>query len=609
MTDNDQFNEHMQELRSAVEEMIAKSKGRDLRRAREIQARLELLAASSSISDEQSRLATLYQISRTLGSSLDLTEALNQVMDAVIELTGASRGCVMLLNRETGQLDLRAARNFERRDLDHEEMQLSRTVINEVLHSAEGIVTSNAQKDARFSDQASVMRYALRSILCVPLRVRDENIGVIYVDNSAKSGLFDESDFDMLDALAIQAAVTIENARLYTQTDATLAQRVAELETLQQIDRELNAGLDLDRVLDLTLAWAVRESGANQGWIAIRSGETPVMSVVTGVGKGSSFNLDEHGEIGPDVPTPVSSHEYFRGRSLNQITIPIRREDLIIAVIGVQRENSPFPPSARPILHRLAEHAAVAIENTRLYRSVQAANLAKSQFISVVSHELRMPMTAICGYADLLRQGAAGSVNEKQANYLNTISSNVNRMEVLVADLSDISRIETGHLKINVGDVPIENYVIETVAGLRPQFEAKNQSIILEVPRDLPHVSADHSRLVQILTNLLSNAHKYTPDGGEIVVTALRMQNQVRVQVRDNGIGISAADQADLFSQFFRSDDPTVRDQQGWGLGLHVAQRLIRLMGGELGFESQYGKGSTFWFSLPIAKSGDKPVS
>ena len=210
MTENDPFNEHMQELRGAVEEMIAKSKGRDLRRAREIQARLELMAKSSSISDEQSRLATLYQISRTLGSSLDLTEALNQVMDAVIELTGASRGCVMLLNRETGQLDLRAARNFERRDLDHEEMQLSRTVINEVLHSAEGIVTSNAQKDARFSDQASVLRYALRSILCVPLRVRDENIGVIYVDNSAKSGLFDESDFDMLDALAIQAAVTIE---------------------------------------------------------------------------------------------------------------------------------------------------------------------------------------------------------------------------------------------------------------------------------------------------------------------------------------------------------------------------------------------------------------
>jgi K+-sensing histidine kinase KdpD len=609
MTAKDTFNEHLLELRSAVEDLISKSKGRDLRRVREIQARLELLAKATSFSDEQSRLAMLYQTSRTLGSSLDLTEALNQVMDAVIDLTGAGRGCVMLLNRETGQLDFRAARNFERRDLDHEEMHLSRTVINEVLHGGEGIVTSNAQKDSRFSDQASVLRYALRSIICVPLRMRDETIGVIYVDNSAKSGLFSESDREMLEALATQAAVTIENARLYTQTDATLAIRVAELETLQQIDRELNAGLDLDRVLDLTLDWAVRESGANQGWIAIRSGETPVMSVVTGVGKGSSFNLDENGEIGQDTPTPVNSHEYFRGRTLNQITIPIRREDVIIAVIGVQRENTPFPPSARPNLHRLAEHAAVAIENTRLYRSVQAANLAKSQFISVVSHELRMPMTAICGYADLLRQGAAGPVSDKQTTYLNTISSNVDRMEVLVADLSDISRIETGHLKINVNVVPIENYVIETVAGIRPQFDSKNQSMVLEVPHDLPQVAADPSRLVQILTNLLSNAHKYTPEGGVIVVAAVPVRDHVRVSVTDDGIGISAADQADLFSQFFRSDDPTVRDQQGWGLGLHVAQRLIRLMGGELGFESEYGKGSTFWFSLPIAEPEDKKVS
>lgn len=609
MTDNEAFDQHLVELRHSIEELISSSKGRALRQAREIQARLELMAKSASYTEEHSRLAMLYQASRTLGSSLDLTEALNQVMDAVIQLTGAGRGCVMLLNRDTGELNLRAARNFERRDLDDEEMELSRTVINQVLHSGEGVVTSNAQTDTRFSDQASVLRYSLRSILCVPLRMRDETIGVIYVDNSAKSGLFDNPDCEMLDALAIQAAVAIENARLYTHADTALAQRLADLETLQQIDRELNSGLDLDRVLELTLEWAVRESDADQGWIAIRSGETPIMSVITGVGKGSTFNLDEHGEIGADTPTFSDELEQYRGRTLHQITMPVRRESVIVAVIGVQRGHTPFPPSVRPTLHRLAEHAAVAIENTRLYRSIQAANLAKSQFISVVSHELRMPMTAICGYADLLRQGAAGPVSEKQLQYLETIQSNVNRMEDLVADLSDISRIETGQLKISVQQIPIEKYVRETVTGFMPQFDLKNQSVSLQVPDDLPMVNADPARLVQILINLLSNAQKYTPEDGVVAVNAHSMMDHVRVSIHDNGIGISTADQADLFSQFFRSDDPTVRDQQGWGLGLHVARRLIRLMGGEIGFESELGEGSTFWFSLPIAKSGEKPVS
>lgn len=599
------FDEHIQELRHAVEDLISNSKGRTLRRAREIQARLELLGRTSMLDDEQTRLAMLYQASRTLGSSLDLTEALNEVMDAVIELTGAGRGCVMLLNRETGELDLRAARNFERRDLDHEEMQLSRTVINEVVQTGEGVVTSNAQTDTRFANQDSVLRYSLRSILCVPLRVRDETIGVIYVDNSAKSGLFSDSDFEMLDALAIQSAVAIENARLYTQTDEALAQRVADLETLQQIDRELNTGLDFDRVLELTLEWAVRETSANQGWIAIRSGETPVMSVVVGVGLGTCFNLDENGEVTASIPILTDTDEVFGGRTLVQITMPVRREDVVIAVIGVQKENTPFLHNARPNLHRLAEHAAVAIENTRLYRSVQAANLAKSEFISVVSHELRTPMTAICGYTDLLRQGAAGPMTDKQIQYLNTIRNNVDRMEILVSDLSDISRIETGRLNFTLRVVPLEDYVRETVYGLMPQFADKGQSVSIDLPNNLPKVRVDPSRLVQILTNLLSNANKYTPEKGAIHVSAIPSQLHVRVSIQDNGIGIIAADQADLFSQFFRSDDPTVRDQQGWGLGLHVAQRLIRLMGGEIGFESNYREGSTFWFSLPVAEDGE----
>lgn len=592
--------ESLQALRQAVQKLLTQVNGPAAEAAREVHARVELLAGALQPSDEHRRLAALYEVSRALGSSLNVDEVLNQVMDSVIQLTGAERGFLMLLDPETGELDLRAARNFERRNLDRDDMQVSRTVIQEVVRTGQGVVTTNAQTDERFAGQQSVMMYALRSILCVPLRARGEITGVVYVDNKIKSGVFDQQDLEMLEAFAAQAAVAIENARLYTRTDEALARRVAELETLQEIDRELNTTLDFQRVLDLTLDWAVRVTEAESGWIAIRSEDGP-MTVVAGEGKGTLLNPNAR-DLAPALKEgrPVFRRGGTDGLPA-RLVVPVRREGQVVALIGVQRRARPFSREAETFLQRLAEHAAIAIENTRLYQAVKAANEAKSQFISIVSHELKIPMTSIRGYADLIRKGAAGPVSEQQAQFLETIRSNVDRMAALVSDLSDISRIETGRLKIELGDVPLAEYVRETVNGLRPQIEAKRQTLTLDLPEDLPLVRTDRTRLVQILTNLVSNAHKYTPEGGSITVRARREGEMVRVSVVDTGIGMSEEDQARLFSQFFRSEDPMVREQPGWGLGLSVTKRLVELLGGEIGVESELGKGSTFWFTLPVA--------
>jgi signal transduction histidine kinase len=280
------------------------------------------------------------------------------------------------------------------------------------------------------------------------------------------------------------------------------------------------------------------------------------------------------------------------------LVAPILHGGKPLGVILLQRPQFFTENDARFLL-RLASRSAAAIENARLYEAVQLANQAKSKFVSVVTHELRIPMTSIKGYSDLLRQGAVGPVNDMQLNFLDVIRNNVERMSALVSDLSDISRVETGRLKLENALIPVQKYFDDTLSSLRPRLQEKNQILETEIPADLPLVNADPNRLVQVLTNLISNAWKYTPSGGRIRVVALPQNDFVRIEVSDTGIGISQEDQAKLFSQFFRSDDPNVRSEQGWGLGLSVARRIVELMGGNMGCQSHLGEGSTFWFTLP----------
>ncbi|GAC1503401.1 MAG: hypothetical protein NVS2B12_14400 [Ktedonobacteraceae bacterium] len=227
----------------------------------------------------------------------------------------------------------------------------------------------------------------------------------------------------------------------------------------------------------------------------------------------------------------------------------------------------------------------------------------KSEFVSLVSHELRTPLTSIKGYVDLLMDGDAGELDEEQLEYLSIVKNNADRLVALINDLLDVSCIESGKIELQRAILDLTVLVESVASSLHPQIEKKGQNLILNLSATLPSVAGDANRVTQILTNLLSNAHKYTPPGGTITIgVQATEQGQVRVDVQDTGIGLSTEEQAQLFTRFYRAKNPTTQEVGGTGLGLTITRSLVEMHGGQISVVSAPGQGSTFSFTLPVAR-------
>lgn len=239
----------------------------------------------------------------------------------------------------------------------------------------------------------------------------------------------------------------------------------------------------------------------------------------------------------------------------------------------------------------------------QLEATLAAEEEARQEFVSLVTHELRVPMTSIKGYTDLLLKGIMGPTNEAQTSFLHTIRSNVERMSKMVAALADINKIEGGKLALNLEDVPVVEVMDETVAAFQKKIDEKGQIVIQEIV-DNVSVLADRSRLRQILDAVVSNAHTYTPEGGHIILSVEPVANSAslaRITVQDDGIGILEEEQDHIFEKFFRASDEETREAPGNGLDLHLARLLTELHDGRIWFESERGVGSKFFIQLPAA--------
>ena len=391
----------------------------------------------------------------------------------------------------------------------------------------------------------------------------------------------------------------------------------------QRVSRELNARLNFRTMAEITLSWAMERTVAHLGLLCLIRRETSALEVVAIDGdspvisrfKNKILDIDseEYTKAIKTFMPQVSSDgaTFLLPDSKSRFVFPIGRPGQVISLLILENRTSEhYSKTALTFLTMLTDRAGTAMMNAFLYEAVNRANMEKAEFISDVSHELKNPMTNIQNYAKLIAH--AGQLNDDQANFLNIIVESVHRMRRLVADLGDISRLETGFLRLEREQVDVTHLVDGAVNELRGPIQQKGQSINVAVADNLPPVMADRSRIIQVMVNLVSNAHKYTNEGGEICIRAATDPKKkkrdkidmemITIAVQDNGIGIREEDQERVFNKYWRAADPNARGATGTGLGLSISKQLIEMHGGEVWFESVYGEGTTFYFSLPVAQ-------
>lgn len=568
------------------------------------------------------QLATLNEITQQLTSTLEHEPLLQNILESAVQILDCEAGSLFMVDDETDEFVFTVAVGPAASDLIGRRLPLGEGIIGKAFETRLPVVENNASQSKGWSNATDEETgFSTQALLAVPLQIKERVIGVVEVINK-KDGLpFVDDDQNLLTAFAGQAAVAVENARLYTLTDRELNDRVEELSIMQRIDRELNTSLEIDRAMRTTLEWAMRRSQAESGLIGMLA--EGGVEIVVNQGYADQLKYYEDKLLPLELPAMVSAVEKKQPVTMQlnlveqggllfgtrtQIAIPLRREGNVVGIIFL--ESRKRVDVDLEFLSRLSDHAAVAIANAQLYAEVEAANIAKSDFVSFVAHELKNPMTSIKGYTELLASGTVGDISEAQKNFLQTIRSNVTRMSTLVSDLNDNAKIEVNRLRMDFSAFDITESIKNSVRSLDKQMEEKKQKVKYDMPETLPNIWADTTRIEQILVNFISNAYKYTPEEGEIVVGAEEADNRwdpdgapkvIHIWIQDNGIGMTEEDQAKIFTKFFRSEDQQAREAPGTGLGLNITKSLIEMQGGQTWFESKFREGTTFHFTVPIA--------
>ena len=593
------------------------------------------------------QLTVLNDISRQLvATESDVEQLLQIIMSSAVEILNAEAGSLLLFSDERTQgfaheLEFRVVIGGAGESLIGQRIRAGQGVAGQVAQQGQLRIVNDLQHDpAHAQNIGDSERFVARTLIAVPLMAKEGTIGVLQVLNKKDGTFFTQDDADLLTTFAGQAAVAIENARLYSERGVQLDQRVQELELLEGLDKRLNSTFDLHQVAEITVQVAKQYLQAQAGAIGIVQQSPPCLLMVALDGyeledfptgsvteQGEVIWPTDHGVIGrvlrmrrpaPDLVTDTAIdpdyEETLRG-SLSQITIPMMAGDEVNAVLVLEKTVEPrFGLADWGFAQRLAEHASIAIANAQFYDQLQNANRNKSEFMGIAAHELKNPLTPIKGYTDILLKGALGQLNEQQEGFIRVIYNNAHRLQLIINDLRDAARQDAGEFTVDVAPMNIRHAVIGALQPFIYQLQDNDQELLNNVPDDLPLVMGDQGRLEQVLTNLVSNASKYSDPGTTITIDAKlldeyatdngkRLGPMVRLTVTDQGFGISEEDQKRLFKErYFRSSNTAAHEKPGTGLGMTLTYEIMQRHQGDIWVESEMGQGSSFHIVVPVAQ-------
>jgi signal transduction histidine kinase/GAF domain-containing protein len=578
---------------------------------------------------------TLAAIGRVISSSPDLSSMSERFPRLISSLLPVDRVVISTLSEDRESLlDLYSfgIKVPERDDPEHP-VPLLRSMLETMINDGRTMMISARQQDdvvRQVPNLLPAFKAGLRSFLSVPLTVNETVFGALHL-RSTEIGVYGEREISLAEGIAAQIAGVVAISRLR----ASERRADEERSVLSDIAMAANRDLDLHRMFERVADALVAVIPHDRIEVALLEHQPgPLRRVFSRIAGQACLPSGSIIDPGPLEGTDEDDRDW-EGRLLGEDELAEEFEDdslqsAVQAPLGVKtrrlghirllsRRPSAYSQHALDLLGKVVAYVTPAVQNALEHRQalelarererivdldarnqeLERLTEAKNQFISTVSHELKTPLTSMLAFADILRKNRKNKLGEVELNQIGVIQRNGRRLSLLIDDLLDLGRIEREDLSVIKSEFDARELLTEIEIVFQPIIETKRQSLVLKMPESPMWISADRDRLAQVLSNLISNAAKYSPEDTEIMLTARRRRDRMYVTIQDHGIGIPERDQPNMFTSFFRADNVATRSESGTGLGLYIARNILTLHGGRIEVSSVEGEGTTVKFNLP----------